>query len=338
MKYKKVGRTGLKVSQICLGTMNYGDPVSEEESIKIIRGAIDAGVNFIDTADMYAGGKSEEIIGKALKGNRDSIVIATKVAGKSGPGPNDIGLSRKHIMQAIDGNLKRLQTDYIDLYYVHNPDYDTPLEETLRALDELVHQGKVRYIGCSNFAAWQIGKALGLSSFYNLARFECTQPPYNLLTRDVEMELLPLCKSEEVGVCTYNPLAGEMLTGLHEFGKPPVEGRFTHKLMGPGYTERYWSEMNFKAVERFKQIAQAHGCTLAQFAIAWILNNDTITSVLSGTTAIKQLNENIAAIDITLSAEELKICDEVWQMFRPPRYHYAKTPEMVKQVLDLSKK
>jgi aryl-alcohol dehydrogenase-like predicted oxidoreductase len=146
------------------------------------------------------------------------------------------------------------------------------------------------------------------------------------------------CRCEEVGVCTYNPLAGEMLTGLHEFGKPPVEGRFTHKLMGPGYTERYWSEMNFKAVERFKQIAQAHGCTLAQFAIAWILNNDTITSVLSGTTAIKQLNENIAAIDITLSAEELKICDEVWQMFRPPRYHYAKTPEMVKQVLDLSKK
>jgi aryl-alcohol dehydrogenase-like predicted oxidoreductase len=338
MIYKKLGRTGLKVSPICLGTMNYGDPVSEVESIKIINDAFDAGVNFLDTADMYVGGQSEEIIGKALKGKRDSFVIATKVCGKSGPGPNDLGLSRKHIMQAVEGSLKRLQTDYIDLYYTHTPDYDTPIEETLRAFDDLVHQGKVRYIGCSNFAAWQLCKALWVSDLYQLVRFECVEPPYNLLTRDIEMELIPLCENEEVGICVYNPLAGEMLTGIHEFGKPPAEGRFTHKIMGPGYTERYWSEMNFKAVDMLKQAAKDRGCTLAQFAIAWILNNKVITSVLSGTTAIKQLSENIAAAEITLTEEEKKICDDVWLMFRPPRYHYAKTPETIKQVPDLRKK
>ena len=338
MRYKRLGRTGLKVSPICLGAMNYGDPVSEEEATKIINDAFDAGVNFLDTADMYSGGQSEEIIGKAVKGKRDSFVIATKVCGKSGPGPNDLGLSRKHIMQAVEGSLKRLQTDYIDVYYTHTPDYDTPIEETLRAFDDLVHQGKVRYLGCSNFAAWQLGKALWVSDLYQLARFECVEPPYNLLTRDIEMELIPLCESEEIGICVYNPLAGETLTGLHEFGKPPAEGRFTHKLMGPGYTERYWSEMNFKAVDMFKQAAKDHGCSLAQFAIAWILNNKAITSVLSGTTAAKQLNENIAAADIILTEEEKKICDEAWLMFRPVRYHYAKTPDTIKEVPDLRKK
>jgi aryl-alcohol dehydrogenase-like predicted oxidoreductase len=318
--------------------MNYGDTVNEEEGIKIIKNAMDKGVNFIDTADMYAGGKSEEIIGKALKGNRDSMVIATKVCGKSGPGPNDIGLSRKHIMQAVEGTLKRLQTDYIDLYYAHTPDYSTPIEETLRTFDDLVHQGKVRYIGCSNFAAWQLSKALRLSEVNKLARFECIEPPYNLLTRDIEMELIPLCQSEEIGLCTYNPLAGEMLTGVHEFGKPPIEGRFTHRLMGPGYMERYWSEMNFKAVDRLKKVAEEHGCTLAQFSIAWIFNNEIVTSVLSGTTDMKQLEENLAATDITLSAEEMKICDEIWQMFRPPRYHYAQTEEVIKKGPDLRKR
>jgi aryl-alcohol dehydrogenase-like predicted oxidoreductase len=338
MEYKRLGNTGLKVSPICLGTMNYGDPVSEEEAIRIVNDAIEAGVNFIDTADMYSGGKSEEIVGKAVKGKRDSMVIATKVCGKSGPGPNDRGLSRKHIMQAVEGSLKRLQTDYIDLYYAHTPDYDTPLEETLLAFNDLVHQGKVRYIGCSNFAAWQLCKGLGLSDLYKLARFECVEPPYNLLTRDIELELVPLCKSEKIGMCVYNPLAGELLTGMHEFGKPPAEGRFTHKMMGPGYLDRYWSELNFKAVDTLKKLAKDHGCTLAQFAIAWILNNDTITSVLSGTTAIKQLSENIAAAEITLSEEELKVCDDVWLMFRPTRYPYVKSPDEVKQVLDLSKK
>ena len=324
MKYKKLGRTGLKVSQICLGTMNYGDPVSETESINIMKSAMAAGVNFLDTADVYAKTRSEEIIGKALKGERHSVVIATKVEGKTGPGPNDSGLSRKHIMQAVEESLRRLQTDYIDIYYAHFPDYDTPIEETLRTMDDLVHQGKVRYIGCSNFSVWYICKALRVSELHNLSRFDCVEPPYNLLTRDIEYELLPLCANEGMGVCVYNPLAGEMLTGKHEFGKPPAEGRFTHELLGPGYFERYWSAMNFEAVERLKKIAKDHGCSMPQFALAWILNNETITSVLSGTTALEQLQENLSATEIKLSREELLACDEVWQMFRPARFFYAK--------------
>jgi aryl-alcohol dehydrogenase-like predicted oxidoreductase len=338
MEYKKLGRTGLKVSPICLGAMNYGDPVSETESINIIKSAMAAGVNFLDTGNTYAGGRSEEIIGKALKGERHSIVIATKVGGRSGPGANDGGLSRQNIVQAVEDSLRRLQTDYIDLYYTHNPDYDTPIEETLRAMDDLVHQGKVRYIGCSNFFGWQLCKALWVSDLHNLARFDCIEPPYNLLTRDIDYELLPLCASEGIGVCVYNPLAGEMLTSRHQFGKPPAEGRFTHELMGPGYLERYWSEINFEAVEKLKQIAKEHGCSLAQFALAWILSNETITSAISGTTALEQLEENLAATEIKLSPEELKACDDVWQMFRPPRYSYAKTLQDVKKLPELWKR
>jgi aryl-alcohol dehydrogenase-like predicted oxidoreductase len=326
MQYRNMGRTGLKVSRICLGGMNYGDPVSETESISIMKRAFAAGVNFIDTANIYAGTKSEEIVGKGVKGDRHSYVIATKVGTPVGPGPRDVGLSRKHIMQAAEDSLRRLQTDYIDLYYAHIPDFGTPLEETLRAMDDLVHQGKVRYLGCSNFSAWMLGKALRISKVHNLARFDCIEPPYNLLTRDIEMEILPLCAEEGIGLCVYNPLAGEMLTGRHEFGKPPAEGRFTHEMYGPGYLERYWSEVNFKAVERLKEIAGGRGISLPQFALAWVLNNELVTSVLSGTTALDQLEENLGALDIVLSPEELSACDDVWQMFRPPRYHYAKKP------------
>jgi 1-deoxyxylulose-5-phosphate synthase len=230
-----------------------------------------------------------------------------------------------------------LQTDHIDIYYAHLPDFDTPVEETLRAFDDLVHQGKVCYIGCSNFAAWQLSRALWVSDVHDLARFECIEPVYNLLTRDIEMELLPLCENQGIGVCTFNPLAGEMLTGKHKFGRPPAEGRFTEKRRGKTYMDQYWSEINFKAVERLMELARERGCTLPQFAIAWILNNKTITSVLSGTTTIEQLEENLAATEITLSGEELKVCDEVWQMFRPPRYHYAKTQSQLKDQPDFSK-
>jgi 1-deoxyxylulose-5-phosphate synthase len=327
MQYKKLGRTGLKVSQICLGTMNYGDPVSETEAINIIKSGLAAGVNFLDTADRYVGGKSEEIVGKALKGERHSVIIATKMGGPTGSGPNGRGLSREHIMYAIEGSLKRLQTDYIDLYYAHMPDYDTPMEETLRAMDDLVHQGKVRYIGCANHYAWQISHALRLSAVHNLVRFDCVQPQYNLLTRDAELELLPLCDNEGLGVCTYSPLAAEMLTNKHEFGKPPAEGRFTDHQYGQMSLNMYWSEINFKAVDRFRRIAREHGCSLIQFALAWVLNNKTITSVLSGTTEVGQLNENLAATEVELSPAELKACDEVWQeYFRPPRQPYAWGP------------
>ena len=255
MEYRKVGRTGLKVSTFCLGTMMFGRQVDEAESLRIIRRAIDNGVTFIDTADMYANGGTEEILGKAIKGSRDSLVLASKaghlrrlapkygeqtVAGPrdlarprpfhSWPGgdevgPNDMGLSRKHMLQAVEGILTRLGTDYLDIYYAHMPDYDTPLDETLRAMDDLVRQGKVRYLGCSNFRAFQLCKSLWLSDKHNLARWDIIQPPFNLLARDIEYELLPLCIEEGIGVAVLSPMAAGFLSGKYEKGRPPIEGR-----------------------------------------------------------------------------------------------------------------
>jgi aryl-alcohol dehydrogenase-like predicted oxidoreductase len=328
MQYRDLGTSGVKVSVISIGTMTYGTQVNEAQSVKILQAALDAGINLFDTADRYPG--AEEIIAKAVRGRRDMAIIATKIGTPAGRGlaedidPNDQGLSRKHIMQQIEGSLKRLNTDYVDLLICHFPDYDVPIEDTLNTLNDLVRQGKVRYIGCSNFTAWQLTKALGVSERYNLARFQCIESPYNLLTRDIEWELAGMCESEEVGIFVYNPLAGEMLTGRHEFGKPPAEGRFTMGDIGKRYMERYWSDINFQAVDRFKNLAQEHGCTLPQFAIAWILNTPAVASVLSGLTSLEQLEENVAAVDIKLTPEELTVCDEVWSVFRPPRYFYAR--------------
>jgi 1-deoxyxylulose-5-phosphate synthase len=326
MQFRKLGNTGVKISTISIGAMTYSNQLAETEAINLIKSALADGINSIDTADGY--GLSEEFVGKAVKGVRDSVFIATKVGAPLSMGPganiNERGLSRKHILRQVETSLKRLQTDYIDLYYCHQPDYDVPIEETLNTLHNLVRQGKVRFIGCSNFYAWQIAKALGVSARYNLPRFECTESPYNLLTRDIEMELIPLCAREGVGMTIYNPLAGEMLTGRHEFGKPPVEGRLTMQGLGKLYYDRYWSDVNFKAVDRFKELAAGHGCTLPQFALAWLLNCPTVTSVLSGFLNLDQMKENIAAADIKLTPEEIKACDEVWAMFRPARYFYAK--------------
>ena len=325
MKYRKLGRTGLMVSEICLGTMTFGNQIDEAESIKLMKSAMAAGVNFIDTADMYVDGRTEEIVGKGLKGERHSVVLATKVGSwRSGPSVNDVGLSRKHIMQGIEDSLRRLGTDYIDLYYAHAPDLATPIEETLRAMDDLIHQGKARYIGCSNFLAWELCKALWVSDRYHLARFECVQPPYNLIIRDMESELLPLCASEEVGICVFNPLAAGLLTGKHDPTKPPAKGtRFSNERQGKVYSDRYWLASNFEAVARFKEITQKHGRSMAQFALAWILNNETITSVICGTNSIKQLEENLGAVEVKLTEEELAVCDEVWHLLRPPRFFYG---------------
>jgi aryl-alcohol dehydrogenase-like predicted oxidoreductase len=324
MLYKKLGRTGLKVSTITLGCMTLGLQVGESESLNVIKSALDLGINSFDTANGYAGGKSEQILGTAVKGQRNSVIIATKVSFINGPGPNDSGLSRKHIMNEVEGSLKRLQTDYIDIYYAHFPDFDTMLEETLRTMDDLVHQGKVRYIGCSNYPAWLLCKALWKSDKLNLARFDSLETPYNLLTRDIEVEVLPLCADEGLGVAIFNPLAGEMLTGRHEYGKPPAEGRFTLKDMGPGYLERFWNESNFQALDRFKVLAKAHGCTLPQFSLAWILNNGIVSTVLSGSISPEQIKENVAAIDIKMTPEDIKTCNDVWAVFRPARFHYAR--------------
>lgn len=325
MQYKKLGRTGLMVSEICLGTMTFGQQVDEAAAINMVNRAMEAGINFIDTADSYVDGRSEEILSKALKKARHSVVLATKLgAWQSGPGINDIGLSRKHIMWEAENSLRRLGTDYIDLYYVHKPDYNTPIYETLRALDDLVHQGKVRYIACSNFRAFQLAKAVYVSALHDLSRFECVQSPYNLVTRDIEYELLPACAEEEIGVTVYNPLAAGILTGKHDLSKPPSEGRFTVERLGKMYTERYWTPRNFEAAARLKQIAGKHGRSLTHFSLAWLLNNKTVTAVLCGVSSLQQLEDNLGTVGIKLSQEELNACDEVWQQLAPPRFLYGR--------------
>jgi aryl-alcohol dehydrogenase (NADP+) len=355
MEYRKLGRTGLKVSSLCLGTMTFGKQVDEATSAAIIDRAIELGVTFIDTADMYVNGVTEQIVAKAIKGRRDSLVIASKgghikklapkygeqkISGPidlarpapfrpweagAGTGPNDMGLSRKHLMQALEGSLKRLGTDYLDLYYAHMPDYDTPLDETLRAMDDMVRQGKVRYIGCSNFRAFQLAKALGISARQNLARWDFIQPPFNLLARDVEYELLPLCREEGVGVCPFSPMAAGLLSGKYEKDKAPLEGaRYSLGHWGYTYNKPYWSDANFAAIEQYKKIAAEAGVSLSRFALAWVLANPAITAIVNGSTSIKQLEDNVAATDVRLSPDALKACDDVWRSFRVPTVFYGR--------------
>ena len=332
MEYTNLGKTGLKVSRFCLGTLDFGRRLDEARAIDVVKSAISEGVNFIDTANLYgkedffnphdmAGiGRSEEITGKAIKGNRHSIVLATKLHAKVGPGINDGGLSRRHIMMAIDDSLRRLQTDFVDIYYAHSPDYDTPMEETVRAMDDLVRQGKVRYVAVSNYHAWQLCKTLWISDRYNLARADCIQIPYNLIARSPESEMLPLCASENVGVTVWAPLAGGMLSGTYDRynpDQPPPEGVKTY----PGL----WTAANFEAITRLKEIAGGHGHGLAHFALAWILNNPSVTSVVCGVESVEQLNENLGAIEIRLSEAELSACDEVWRELSPaPNMFYGR--------------
>jgi aryl-alcohol dehydrogenase-like predicted oxidoreductase len=335
--------------------MMFGRQVDEPESLRIIGRALDGGVTFIDTADMYANGVTEEILAKAIKGTRDTLVLASKAGhvrrlaaryGEqtiAGPidlarprpfhpwpagdqvSPNDMGLSRKHLMQAVEGSLRRLGTDYLDIYYAHMPDYDTPLDETLRAMDDLVRQGKVRYLGCSNFRAFQVCKALWLSDKHNLARWDIIQPPFNLLARDIEYELLPLCLEEGIGVAVFSPLAAGFLSGKYEKGKPPIAGRrFSLGSQGFRYNEKYWTDLDFDAVARLRQIASDHGKSLPQFALAWVLNKKGITSIVCGATSVEQLEPNMGAVDIRLTPEELAACDEVWSTLHPPRLFYGR--------------
>ncbi len=310
MDYVNLGRTGLEVSRICLGCLTFGGQADEKESRRIVDTAWDAGINFFDTANVYTETLSERYLGEALKGRRDRAVIATKVRGRMGPGVNDIGLSRKHIMDAVDASLTRLQTDYIDLYQVHSWDADTPLEETLRALDDLVRQGKVRYIGCSNFAGWQLTKSLWISDMKGLARFETVQPRYNLLFRGIEEELLPVCLSQDVGVIPYNPIAAGLLTGKHKRGQPPIPGtRFDLREM---YRDIYWYERNFEAVEKLEAIAGKYGHTLIELALSWVLANPAITSAIVGASNTEQLQQSISAAEARLDPEEIAACDPVW--------------------------
>jgi aryl-alcohol dehydrogenase-like predicted oxidoreductase len=327
MKIKRMGRTGLKVSEICLGTMTFGLQCDEQTSFAIMNAASEHGVNFIDTADGYpmggnleTVGRTETIVGQWLKGRRDKIVLATKCWAPMGSEPNDRGLSRKHIFDAAEGSLRRLQTDYIDLYQAHAPDPETPLDETLRAFDDLVRQGKVRYIGCSNFKAWLLATALAISDKHDLARFDCVQPRYNLLFREIENELLPLCHHFGVGVIAYNPLAGGFLTGKYKRDAVPSRGTRFGFLSGRTrsiYHKRYWHDEQFEAVEHLQEFFSRRDKPLTQVAIAWVLAQPDVTSAIVGATSPEQIRQSLSAVDLKLEADEMEVCNEVW--FRLPR-------------------
>lgn len=322
MKIKRLGRTGLKVSEICLGTMTFGNQADEQTAFAIMDIADQAGINFFDTSNVYplgggldTVGATEVIVGNWIKerGVRQRIVLATKCRGAMGSGPNDEGLSRQHIISACEASLKRLQTDFIDLYQMHWPDPATPIEETLRALDDLVKAGKVRYIGCSNYLAWQLAEALWTSDKFNLARFECDQPRYNILFRMIEDEILPLCQSQGVGVIAYNPLAGGMLTGRYQKGQDLQQGtRFGLANSGELYRKRYWKDAVFEEVEAIKQFLSSREKSLTHVALAWVLAQPVVTSAIIGASRPEQLEDSLQGVDLVLDDEEQKYLDQVW--------------------------
>ncbi|MES3000767.1 MAG: aldo/keto reductase [Pseudomonadota bacterium] len=319
MRYNTLGRTGLFVSELCLGTMTFGGQggghlgiagVEQKEADGLVRTAIDAGINFIDTANAYGQGLSEQITGQALSNlgiAREDVVIATKFFGGMGDGPNARGTSRSHMMYSLESSLKRLQVDHIDLYQIHGFDTFTPMEETLRALDTVVRQGKVRYIGVSNWAAWQITKALGISNQFDLARFASLQAYYTIAGRDLERELVPMMQSEGIGLMVWSPLAGGFLSGKYRRdGAKEGAGRRDTFDFPPVDMER-----GYNVIDVMKPIAEAKGVSIAQIALAWLLHQKAVTSVIVGVKKPEQLNDNIAATKVVLTDVELKALDEV---------------------------
>ena len=317
MEYRRLGRTGLKVSTICLGTMQFGWSTDEPEAHAIMSRAVELGVNFIESTDVYSrwaegnpGDVAETHIGNWLASGavrRDELVLATKVRGKMGDGPNDQGLSRGHIINAVEASLRRLQTDYIDLYQTHAPDQETPLDETLRAMDDLVRSGKVRYVGCSNYPAWLLAKALWVSDVQKLVRYDSLQPHYSYVHRDeFERELQPLCLDQGVGVIPYSPLGGGFLTGKYRRDTPLPESK-----RADGVQKRYMNERGFAAVDKLEEVGRAHDATIAQTAIGWILANPAVTSAIIGATSVAQLEDTLRGAEVKLSAEEKTALDGV---------------------------
>ncbi|RWR02332.1 aldo/keto reductase [[Pantoea] beijingensis] len=326
MQYKTLGNTGLIVSRLCLGTMTFGDGSGiykhignsgQQEADELVRAAFDAGVNFFDTADVYSNGQSESVLGQSFKNlglKRSDYVLATKAYSRMGNGRNDVGASRGHIMDAVEASLKRLKTDHIDLYQIHANDTITPIEETLRALDDLVKQGKVRYVGVSNWQAWKVARAIGISEHKNLARFETVQSYYSVAGRDIEREIAPLLEAEKMGLLVWSPLAGGLLSG-----------KFTRDNQKPEDSRR--SEFNFPIVDMERAwniidvlvpIANAHGCTPARVALAWLLSKSVVTSIIMGAKKISQLEDNLAAVELQLTEEDIAKLDAVSTL--PPEY------------------
>jgi aryl-alcohol dehydrogenase (NADP+) len=324
MDHTRLGRTGLQVSRLCLGTMTFGLQCDEPTSAAILDRAAEGGIDFLDSSDVYplggdlsTVGRTEEILGRWLKGRRDRFVVATKCFGRTGPAPFDGGSSRKHIHAAVDASLRRLQTDYIDLYQLHGYDPGTPIDETLHALDDLVRMGKVRYVGCSNFLTYQLVRAVGRSETLGLERFASVQPRYNLLFRQIERELLPYCLEEGVGVIPYNPIAGGLLSGKHDRTAPPPEGtRFTLGNAAGNYQDRYWHDREFDTVEQLAQVAKEAGLPLVTLAIAWVLANPAVTAPIVGASRPDQLADSLAAAEAHLDPQLLTLLGELTREYR----------------------
>ena len=319
MNMRRMGRTGLKVSEICLGTMTFGAQADEKTAHAIMDVAADAGINFIDTADMYpvpaspeAAGRTEEIIGKWLEKKRDDFVLATKCYNPMGPLPNDVGLSRRHMIKALDDSLRRLRTDYIDLYQIHRWDPQTPIAETLATFDDMRRSGKIRYAGCSNVTAWQLVQALGISEAHDWVRWDCLQPRFNLLHRSAEWELLPAAREFGVGVIAYNPLAGGFLSGKHKRGEPTKGTRFEVGGSAAMYRNRYWQDAMFDAVDKLKAHAEGRGRSLVGLAVRWVVDQPGITSAILGASKPEQLKETLAQYSTELDDADREHCDEAW--------------------------
>jgi 1-deoxyxylulose-5-phosphate synthase len=322
MEYRTLLRTGLRVSRVSFGTMTFGSQTDEAAARRMIDCCLDAGVNFFDTANVYNEGLAETITGKALAGRRGKVILATKVRGKMGEGPDDSGLSRAAILKAIDQSLTRLGTDYVDLYYLHQPDYNTPIEETIEAMQELVAAGKVRFPAISNYAAWQVAEIRCLAEKNGFAPPFVSQPMYNLLARGIEEEYLPFAERYGVAIVPYNPLAGGLLTGKHQAGAKAAAGtRFDGNKM---YLDRYWHQDHFAAVEELQQIATEAGKTLVELAIGWLLSQMQVDSIILGASRLEQLGENLRAAEAgPLEPAILARCDEVWRRLRgvTPKYN-----------------
>jgi aryl-alcohol dehydrogenase (NADP+) len=323
MQHVRFGSTGLRVSRLCLGTMTFGYQCDDATSFAILDAAAEAGITFLDTADVYPlgapfeiFGRTEEIVGQWLRGRRDEYVVATKCYFATGPRPWDSGNSRQNIMRALDASLRRLGTDHVDLYQIHSWDPDTPIDETLRALDDVVRSGKVRYVGCSNTLAYQLARSLGRAEVLGTARFDSVQPRYNLLFRENERELLPLCAEEGIAVIPYNPLAGGFLSGKHERGAPTEGGRFTLGHAAGRYQERYWHDRMFDVVDDVRPLAAEAGVSLATLAVQWVLANPTITAPIIGASRPEQLADAVAAVSTPLDAGVKERLDALTYEFR----------------------
>ena len=300
MKYKDFGHTGVKISELCFGTMSFGAEADEKTSAEMFAYCREKGINIFDCADLYARGRSEEILGRLIKECREEVLITSKVYFPTGPDINAMGANRRHIMYAVEGSLRRLGTDRIDVYFIHRFDDITPLEETLRALDDLVHQGKILYLGLSNFAAWQVEKAMGLAALHGWAPVACIQPMYNLVKRQAEVEILPMAQAEKLGVLAYSPLAAGLLSGKYGKNRKPASGRLVENKI---YQTRYGEEWVYEVAEKFTEFARQHGYNPVSLAIAWVGSHPAVTAPIIGARNVEQLKDAIAAVEIEMTEE-----------------------------------